>query len=284
MATIILKYGLLIVLIVILVLSIISILNLTKREFNLLVQQGQERINDASIELISEEDLHDLPFPVKKYLEYVGVVGTEKILSYTVEFSGEFKMHEDKEFSSMTAYQTSYNIEATRLFYMTLKYSGIKIVGLHHFENENATMKIKILDLLKVVDESGEIMNQSETVTMFNDMALLAPATLLDDRITWEEIDDYHVVGHFTNGSIVVSATFEFNDQYQLINFISEDRYAIADGKSQNVTWSTPVTEYQEKNGLNLPYKGSAIWHFEDHDFEYIKLVIENIEYNKGLK
>jgi len=277
-------YGLLIVLIVILGLSIISILNLTKRKYNLLVHQGQERISNACIELIKEEDLYDLPVPIKKYLEYVGVVGTEKILSYTVEFSGEFKMDEGKDFSSMTAYQTSYNTEATRLFYMTLKYGGMKIVGLHHFENENATMKVKILDLLKVVDEAGEIMNQSETVTMFNDMALFAPATLLDDRITWEEIDDYHVVGHFTNGSIVVSATFEFNDQYQLTNFISEDRYTIQDGEAQKVIWCTPITEYQEINGLNLLYKGSAVWKFEDHDFEYIKLVIENVEYNKGLK
>jgi hypothetical protein len=42
-------------------------------------------------------------------------------------------------------------------------------------------------------------MNQGETVTMFNDMCLLAPAALLDVAVVWEEIGSQRVRGAFTN-------------------------------------------------------------------------------------
>jgi hypothetical protein len=37
--------------------------------------------------------------------------------------------------------------------------------------------------LLPIVQQSGKIMDKAETVTLFNDMCLMAPATLIDKRI-----------------------------------------------------------------------------------------------------
>lgn len=269
---------------IIIVIAIASSLNLTKKKYDNLVTTGLKRTKTDEIELIKETDLNHLPKPVQEYLKYVGVVGKEKVLSYTVYMTGEFKMDEEQDFSKITVNQTSYHEESTRLFYMKLIFNGLKIAGIHHYENQEATMKVRILDVFKIVDESGEIMNKAETVTVFNDMALLAPATLIDTRITWEEIDDYSCLGTFTNGEYSITATLYFNEKYQLINFVSDDRYALVNGVSENVRWETPITKYKNIDGYNLPYIGSAIWKYEDRDFEYIKLVIEYIEYNKEIK
>ena len=262
----------------------LSLLNLTKIRYNRLVDQGLSRNQTSSIELLKEEDILNLPLPVQQYLKYVGVIDSPKVYSYTVDFTGLFKMDEDKDFAPMTANQTSYQKDLTRLFYMKLKYKGFKVAGLHHLVDGQAVMEIKLLDLIKVVDERGDAMNQAEMVTMLNDMALFAPATLIDERITWETLDDNHVVATFTNRSYSVQATLVFNEEGQLINFISDDRYATINGQSETVRWTTPITEYKKINGFMLPHKGSAIWNYEDRQFEYIKLNIIQIEYNKGME
>jgi hypothetical protein len=93
-------------------------------------------------------------------------------------------------------------------------------------------MEIKIAGLFRVVDAKGFEMNRGETVTIFNDMCLLAPSTLTDRRIEWEIIDPRCVKAIFTNGEISIVATLIFNEKGEIINFISPDRYETADGKN----------------------------------------------------
>jgi hypothetical protein len=80
------------------------------------------------------------------------------------------------------------------------------------------------LGLFDVVNIKGDIMNKAETVTVFNDMCLMAPATLIDPRIEWVSMDSLSAEASFTNGVNKISAMLYFNEQGQLINFTSDDR------------------------------------------------------------
>ena len=51
------------------------------------------------------------------------------------------------------------------------------------YKDEKAIMVIKLAGLFKVVNAKGVEMNQGETVTVFNDMCCMAPATLIDKDI-----------------------------------------------------------------------------------------------------
>lgn len=260
----------------IVILYSISKYNITKRRF-----LGHiDRLNNICKTVennITEKDLEKLPDLVKKYLYYVGVLGIKKVSSYTVKMTGKMRLDETQPFAPIEVEQKSYLDPIVRLFYLTMKYRGLKICGLHHYEDVRATMKIKILDIFKVVDEAGELMNKAETVTVLNDMFLIAPATLIDERIKWEVLNDFEVKAIFTNGDITVSAIIEFDSEGKLINFKSKDRYIFQKGEMVKLPWSTPITEYKEQHGLMLPSKGSAIWHFDDHDYEYIRLNIEDV-------
>ena len=115
---------------------------------------------------------------------------------------------------------------------------------------------------LQVVDAKGQEMNQGETVTMFNDMCLLAPATLISRSIRWEEIDSVTVKGFFSNQGNTVSAVLTFDPSGALRNFVSNDRYLSEDGKTYlSYPWSTPVGEYGEFGGRKIAAGGEAIWH-----------------------
>lgn len=270
-----------IILVVIVVMGIISSLNLTNRKYQNLVEDGLGSGSNEEIEIITSDDLDELPTLVRRYLDYVGVVGTEKVSNFRVVLDGEMKMKRDSEFSSYTAEQTSFVDQGVRLFYMDLFLNRLKISGLHHFNEDDARMKIKILDVFTVVDEHGENMKRAETVTFFNDMVILAPQTLISNQIIWEEVDESSVKATFTLNGITVDALLFFDKQGRLINFISEDRMALEDnGVNTTVPWSTPISEYHTIDGLNLPKYGEAVWHYDDGDFTYIKLNVRNIEYN----
>ena len=51
-------------------------------------------------------------------------------------------------------------------------------------------MQVKIAGAVEIADARGDVMDRSEAVTLFNDMCLLAPGTLLDPTIAWEEPGD----------------------------------------------------------------------------------------------
>ena len=85
-----------------------------------------------------------------------------------------------------------------RVFLMEASRYGIPFVALHRYVGDAATMQVRVASLFDIVDARGPEMNQGETVTMFNDMCLLAPASLVDADVEWQEIDGHSVRGTFT--------------------------------------------------------------------------------------
>lgn len=250
------------------------------RAYNKALDDSMNQINKIE-DLITEEELESLPVPLRNYMNFVGVVGTPRVTHYYVDFSGSFRMDRERPWADVTAKQYSFVELGRRLFSIGMFYKGLPINGLHYFHEGNAYMTIKILDMITVGHHEGELMKKGETVTFFNDACVMAPGSLLDMDIEWEAIDDHQIRGTLTNDGITVSASLYFDDDGKLINFITYDRYAANnDGTYDNIPWSTPIHSYRESNGMTLPYEGEAIWHYEDQDFSYIKLEIQEIVMN----
>ncbi len=143
-------------------------------------------------------------------------------------------------------------------------------------------MVVNLAGMIKVVDAKGPEMNLAETVTIFNDMCLVAPATLISKTIEWKRLDDFTVKARFTNGNISITATLFFNEEGELTNFISYDRFECADGKTYfNYPWSTPLSDYKDFNGIRLASKSSVIYHRPGKDFVYGRFSLKNVEYNR---
>jgi hypothetical protein len=231
--------------------------------------------------ILTEEDIRHLPQPVQKYLAYVGAIGKEKVRNFKVVFEGEFKTDPAKDWTKMKAEQYSEIVDTKRLYFMEMKMSGLPIVGLHKYAETKAIMLIKLAGLITVADGKGEEMDKGETVTVFNDMCLLAPASLIDKRIQWEIVDPLAVKATFNNNGIKVSAMLYFNDKGELVKFVSDDRYYSPTGKTyENIRWSTPVYEYKDYDGVRISSGGEAIWSFPDGDYCYARARIKEIKYN----
>jgi hypothetical protein len=160
---------------------------------------------------------------------------------------------------------------------------GVPFEALHLYVGPSATMQVRVASLIDTVDARGPEMNQSETVTLFNDMCVLAPASLVDARVTWRELDERTVLASFTNAGNTLTAELHFDAQGDLANFISNDRYQSTDGKTYGkLPWSTPLTEYRDFGGQRLAAKGDAVWKEPDGDFVYARFELAEICYNVG--
>jgi len=228
-------------------------------------------------EIITQNDLDSLPPIIQKYLNYVSLVGKQKVKNVKIVFEGEMR-DKGEEWFSFTSEQYNFFDSPTRLFFMKAKVKGLPVSGYHAYKEEGASMLVKLLSLFPVVDIKGKEMFPTETVTYFNDLCLLAPAALIDKRIQWKTIDDLSVKAIFTTNGTQISAILYFNETGQLVNFSSNDRYSVSEMKA--FPFSTPAKKYRNVNGYNLPTYGEAIWHYPDGEFVYGKFNLKSIEYN----
>jgi hypothetical protein len=82
----------------------------------------------------------------------------------------------------------------------------------------------------------------------------------------------------------VVSAVLYFNEAGELVNFVSDDRYALQeDGTLKQVRWSTPVSDYKEVEGRKVPTQGKTIWNYPEGDFTYGVFKLRNLRYNLAI-
>lgn len=245
------------------------------------VQNSYKMETESAEEILSEADLQKLPEPVSKYIRYSGSVGKPKVQSFRVSFEGKIRSSEESGWMSFTTEQYNFLEPATRLFYMKAKMKGLPFNGFHFYRETESFMDIRLLSLFTVQFAEGMEMGVSETVTFFNDMCCLAPATLIDPRIKWSESDSSKVLAEFTVKDVTIAAWLYFNEEGQMINFVSENRYAYSkDGNMNKYPWSTPLTDFREINGRKVGGYADLIYHYPEKDFTYGSFSLKDIQYN----
>lgn len=249
--------------------------------YNTDVNKGLQTIGSIADTILTEQDVATLPNVVKKYLYFTGAVGKPKVRNFRVEFTGQIRKNEESEWMPFTSEQYNFLSTSTRLFFMKATMKNLPVAGYHRFINGEAFMDIRLFSLIKVQYETGKEMGIAETVTFFNDMCCMAPSTLIDNRITWLETDSNKVKARFENNGIAITAWLYFNDKGELINFVSDDRYALAeDNTMKQFRWSTPLKEYKQFNGVTLPSYADAVYSYPSRDLTYGNFRLTNVVYN----
>ena len=232
--------------------------------------------------VVTEGDLAPLPEPVRRYVRATGAVGQPRVRNYRLRFRGRIRAGPDARWMPFEADQQSFADPPTRLFLMRARMFGLPVEAFHRLIGGRATMQVKIAGAIPMVDARGDVMDRSEAVTLFNDMCLLAPGTLLDPRIAWEPVDARAVRARFTSAEHTISATLLFGDDSLLTNFISDDRSRSSpDGKVfTRLRFSTPVSDYRDFGSLRLAGHGEARWTLPEGEFTYGEFELQDVAYN----
>ena len=245
------------------------------------VLESLKQTSDIKDSLLTEADIASLPKPVQAYLRYTGAMGQPKVHNVKIKFVGQIRKNEQSAWMPFTSEQYNFMPTPTRLFFMNATMKGLPVAGFHSFTNGTAFMDIRLLSLVNVQYQAGKEMDTAETVTFFNDMCCMAPATLIDKRIAWLEVNGNKVKASFTNNGITISAWLYFNDMGELVNFVSDDRYATVDNNTlKRLRWSTPLKDYKDFNGHKLAGYAETIYSYPKGDFCYGTFSLTDIEYN----
>ena len=126
------------------------------------------------------------------------------------------------------------------LFLMRARLFGVPVQAFHRLIGGHATMQVKVADVVPMGDERGDEMDRAETVTLFNDMCILAPGTLVGPGIVWEAVDASTARARFTLRGHTITATLFFDTDGRLVNFESDDRSRSSpDGTYTKLRFST---------------------------------------------
>ena len=109
------------------------------------------------------------------------------------------------------------------------------------------------------------------------------PAAALSPYIAWEPIDAHAARATMTYRGVSAPATFYFDDAGDLTDMVAE-RYRTVDGGFALDTWSTPLGEYGEFNGVRVPVAGEGVWKLKSGDYAYIKLRVTELEYDRAAR
>jgi hypothetical protein len=252
-----------------------------KNKYKAEVTAALAQTSDIPPAILTEEDIKHVPPLVQKYLHYTQSIGKPKIHNFKVDLTGKIRSHEAKDWMPLTSEQYNFISSTTRLFFLDATKSMLPVSGLHSFKQGSAFMDIRLLSMYKVQYMEGKEMDISETVTFFNDLCCMAPAALIDERIKWMETEGNKVKATFTSNGITISAWLHFNEKGELVDFVSEDRYAAnSDGTSTQLRWSTPLRDYKEIHGYRLASYAEAIYTYPDGDFTYATFTIKDISVN----
>ncbi len=167
---------------------------------------GERAAAPAGMALVTEADLTPQPELLKKYLRVAGAVGQPRVRHFRAAWRGRIRSDAASPWMTFIAEQHNFPGEPSRFFFMDAKRGGLPVDVLHVFRAEQASMRVRLLSLLPLVEASGPELTRAEVVTLFNDICLLAPSELLDPAIRWEAIDTRSVRGHYTVGAHTVSA------------------------------------------------------------------------------
>lgn len=253
-----------------------------KKQFYKDVEEAQvENVLPCAGELFKEEDFAHLPKALRMYISNSGYIGKSKMSCLSMEYRN-VDFAQGKNGPKLKIDYTQYNFvnEPCRLAFIDSSLFRIPFEGYDYYRDGRGGMKGVIAKFITLFDQTGADMDKACLVTYLAE-CLFAPSALLQDYVAFEEIGDYAIKAVAKYKGAECSGIFHFNEKYEMVSFTTEDRAVTnKDGSMEFIPWSAECGEYRVSgNGLNLPTRFRAVWHYPDGDFVYFDGAIDNIIY-----
>lgn len=230
----------------------------------------------ATAPLVTEADLAPLPPPMQAYLRRMDAVGRAHVRNLRVTFKAQMRSSATAPWMQATATQYEFFDRPARLFHMNASRAGMPLDVLHRYVDGAATFQVRIAGLIPMVDKGGAEITNDETVTLMNDVLVMAPAAVLDLPFTFEIIGGRSLRATFRNAGFTVSAVLTFDDDGDLVGFASTDRAH----SRKAATWSTPISGYRHVDGIRIGALCDANWIEPSGEWTYGRFEITSIAYN----
>lgn len=251
------------------------------KELELLMHISEEKSAENSSTVILEEDLKKLPKPVKKWLEFVGVVGQEKIRTVSFSQGGEMRLEPNQEkWMKPVAKQYVRVDKPGYLWHVDIPMIPLlNTKGRDLFYEGKGSMEIRIGTLIPVVnEESNEKLNESSLHRFLLELPWY-PTAAVEEYMTWEEIDKESAKGILSYEGMTVEAIFYFDGDGSLIR-VESLRYKERDEGAKRIPCIGEIKGHSVVEGLKIPNRINITWIINGEPFTWYKL--ENFDMKIG--
>jgi hypothetical protein len=220
---------------------------------------------------VAPDEIADLPDPVRRYLDFMRVVGQPRVWSFLARFRGRFRLR-GRSWMPADAWQYNCAAPAARLFHMRLDFARvIPMVGKDTYLAGRGGMDGRLLGVIPVARGEGAEFDASELTTYLNDALVLAPSMLLGPSTTWTEVGPDAFDVELTHAGRSVTGRVLVDQRGAMRDFATTDRWAdLPDGLVQ-ARWTTPFDEWETTGPQPLPASGRAVWHLEEGPLTYVE-------------
>ncbi|WP_342561632.1 DUF6544 family protein [Paenibacillus sp. FSL R7-0345] len=230
--------------------------------------------------VFTAEDWTALPPPVRRYFETSGFTGYPKMSAMKAKFRNvKFSLGPGKPAITIGYTQCNSALQTSRIAFIDTKMYGIPFQGLDTYVNGAGGMKGVLGKAFTLFDQRGAEMDQACMVTFLSEVMLL-PSAAIQNCITWKPIDDLHAEAVISRYGSTASGVFSFHENGECQSFTTNDRTAVGmDGSRQKVRWSAYMDDYSVMDGIRLPTRLRAVWHYDEGDLVYFDSNNFRLEY-----
>jgi len=268
------------------VIIILSIISYGYFNFQNLVQQETIRlisqVKTLDNKVVSQQDIKNLPGPVKRWLYSSGIVGKPYIMIGRVLQEAEMKIkpEQKKWFSAKAIQYTTIDLPGFIWSVDVKMNSLVGFQGRDKFENGKGEMLIKLNSLIKVALGRGEKINEGTIQRYIGEMVWF-PSLALSPYIKWQEVDNNSAIATMEYEGTKASGTFYFNAEGDFVKFTAM-RFMGNEPLAKKYQWVLLVEDYKFFEGIKVPSKMTATWKLEKEDWTWLKLEIKDIKYNEA--
>lgn len=228
-------------------------------------------------EIVADADLAQLPDPVQRWLRTTGVAGTAVPATIRLTQEGEFRLGPDKPWMPMRATEYYTTNPPGFLWRASMgMFPLIDVTGRDRYLQGTGDIEMRIASIVPVAKKSGGNLSSGALLRYLNE-TMWFPAALVLANVTWEPIDDTSARATLTDAGQSVSAVFVFDGRNRLVN-MTDDRWN--DSEQAMLPWSTPISDWNVFEGLDLATAGSGVWKTGPDAYDYIRLRVTSIDYD----
>lgn len=234
---------------------------------NARTREIRERLEDARVSVhphvVDFAELEGLPDVVQRYLRQVLKEGQPMVTAVSVRHSGSMNMSTTSEqwkpFTSeqrVIMQRPGFDWHA-RLSMMP----GIPVRVHDAYVAGDGILHASVLGLFTVASVSGtRDMAEGELLRFFAEAAWYPTALLPSQGVRWNAVDAQSARGSLSDGDVVVTLLFRFNEDGLIESVRAEARGRTVSGQTVPTPWQGRFWSYGERSGMRVPLDGEVAW------------------------
>jgi hypothetical protein len=216
---------------------------------------------------VTRAELKRLPEPVRRWLHYSQVVGRPRPATVRLRQEGDFRL-QSRTWLPFRAEQYFTTDPPGFLWTASFRMAPlVSIVGRDRYRAGEASMEMRVLSLIPVVNKTGGGLNQGDLLRYLGELQWF-PAGALAGHIAWEALDADAALATMRYAGVTASMAFRFGADGRLLE-LRADRYNDALGRIE--PWVNRNDVDREFEGIRIPAAGEARWEYESGPYPYIR-------------